>query len=156
MGKQTFVRDIVLVFGVAVVDRLTKMWALIVLASGDISCIPGITFSLSFNRGISFGLFHSTSPWIFGTVTFAIVLGLSLFVAYAFRTYKAYASGLPFLLVVIGGISNVVDRFLYGGVIDFIDLHIGTWHWPTFNIADGAIVCGIVWLIRRLMYHDIL
>jgi len=48
--------------------------------------------------------------------------------------------------VVAGALSNVFDRFWYTGVIDFIDIHYGGWHYPTFNIADVAIVCGIIWI----------
>ena len=50
-----------------------------------------------------------------------------------------YGSG----LIVGGAIGNVIDRFLHPGVVDFLDFHLAGWHWPAFNIADAAIVCGV-------------
>jgi signal peptidase II len=53
------------------------------------------------------------------------------------------------IMVLAGAISNVIDRAFYQGVIDFVHLHIGDWSWPIFNVADVAIVCGILWMIKE-------
>jgi signal peptidase II len=50
-------------------------------------------------------------------------------------------------LILSGAIGNVIDRILYGAVVDFIDIHYMTWHWPAFNIADSAITIGVILLI---------
>jgi len=50
-------------------------------------------------------------------------------------------------LVLSGAIGNVIDRILYGAVVDFVDLHYAGWHWPAFNIADSAITIGVILLI---------
>jgi signal peptidase II len=50
-------------------------------------------------------------------------------------------------LVLSGAIGNVIDRILYGAVVDFVDLHYSGWHWPAFNIADSAITIGVILLI---------
>ncbi len=50
-------------------------------------------------------------------------------------------------LVAGGALGNVIDRILYGAVVDFLDFHIGDWHWPAFNVADSAITVGVVLLI---------
>ena len=57
-----------------------------------------------------------------------------------------------FLLILSGALSNVLDRVVYHGVIDFIVVHYGNWYWPTFNIADVAIEFGAVWLIIQGLY----
>ena len=51
---------------------------------------------------------------------------------------------IPLAGIVAGGIGNVVDRVRFGSVVDFIDVHAGDWHWPTFNVADSAITVGIL------------
>ena len=50
-------------------------------------------------------------------------------------------------LIMSGAIGNLIDRLLYGYVIDFLDFYIAYWHWPAFNVADIAIVCGAGLLI---------
>ena len=49
--------------------------------------------------------------------------------------------------IIGGAIGNVIDRFAHGAVVDFIDLYIGDYHWPAFNMADSAITCGVVVLV---------
>ncbi len=93
------------------------------------------------NAGISFGLFnhfsHSNSIFIF--LNTIIVFGV--LIALLNSTNKVYSIGLSMLLG--GAISNLIDRFFYGSVYDFIDLHIYSWHWPIFNVADITIIVGV-------------
>lgn len=53
------------------------------------------------------------------------------------------------ILVFAGAISNLVDRVLYGAVLDFIELYVGRWSWPVFNVADSLIVCGVIGMLFR-------
>jgi len=75
---------------------------------------------------------------------------------FSFYIIGEYLSGVDIsaeLFVLVGGVSNVIDRFLYGGVIDFIDLYIGNYHWYTFNLADAYIVMGIIFIVLRSITH---
>ena len=62
---------------------------------------------------------------------------------FTFKKWQQHTSILAELAVLAGAISNIIDRYLYGGVVDFIHAHLGGWSWPIFNVADMAIVLGI-------------
>jgi len=101
---------------------------------------------LVYNRGVSFGLMASDLPW----KPFALA-GLSLAIVAALLWWlRDQQAALPRIgggLLVGGAIGNVIDRFLHPGVVDFLDFHVAGWHWPAFNVADAAIVCGVGLLV---------
>ncbi|MCB9492736.1 MAG: signal peptidase II [Epsilonproteobacteria bacterium] len=133
-----------------VCDRLTKMWALYSLADQAITIGPFLTFELEWNKGVSFGLFSQLSSH---TAYYALMTSIGLcclfFMYLACSNYKKQINVLSEVLVLAGALSNVVDRFTYGAVIDFIQIHAGTWYWPTFNVADACIVVGIFGILLR-------
>ncbi len=98
------------------------------------------------NRGISFGLFQgegSTGPWLISGFALILSAGLGIWLSRVKRRWPAAALG----LVIGGALGNVIDRLRLGWVIDFIDFHVTTWHWPAFNIADAAITVGVGMLL---------
>jgi signal peptidase II len=54
-------------------------------------------------------------------------------------------------LIVAGAIGNLVDRIRHGHVIDFVDVYVNEWHWPSFNVADSAISVSMAWIILRIV-----
>jgi signal peptidase II len=91
------------------------------------------------NKGISFGIFNGTSmPLVWVSLAAVVVVSLCLWAKDKRHCWLASA------IIVSGAIGNSVDRLIYGAVVDFLDFHISTCHWPAFNIADGAIVVGAV------------
>jgi signal peptidase II len=104
------------------------------------------------NRGMSFGLFSRTGPGVVGFTLVAalIVLGLVYWLRRVSHPLLAIAIG----LVIGGAIGNVIDRLRFGGVVDFLDFHIGSLHYPAFNLADSAISIGVVaMLLDGLLLH---
>ncbi|MDA0228967.1 MAG: signal peptidase II [Proteobacteria bacterium] len=94
------------------------------------------------NRGISFGLFRgegNTGVWLISAFALIICLCLGLWMSRVSRRWPAVALG----LIIGGALGNVIDRLRLGWVIDFIDFHVSTWHWPAFNMADAAITVGV-------------
>ena len=90
------------------------------------------------NRGVSFGMLgdSETSRWILIGLAFVIVAILVVWLIRAGSAVVVFA-----LVLVIGGaLSNVIDRVVFGAVVDFIDIHAFGWHWPAFNLADMSIV----------------
>lgn len=135
---------------VFITDRVTKYYA--VKQCVDPFIINTyLTCSLSFNRGVTWSLFHSPQAAIFYGVTFMITL-ITLGVAwYAYQRFMQGYTIIGELMIVAGSCSNIVDRFWFGGVVDFIELSYGDWHWPSFNVADICIVTGVFCMLY--FYH---
>ena len=97
------------------------------------------------NRGVSFGMLgdSETLRWILVGLAFVIVAILVVWLIRAGSAVVVFA-----LVLVIGGaLSNVIDRVVFGAVVDFIDIHAFGWHWPAFNLADMSIVAGTALLL---------
>ena len=98
------------------------------------------------NRGISFGLLQSEGGlgvWLISAFALIVAAGLGFWLYRPRRKWPALALG----LIIGGALGNVIDRLRLGWVIDFIDFHVNTWHWPAFNIADAAITVGVGMLL---------
>lgn len=98
---------------------------------------------LTCNRGMSFGLFNTgpgLSVPLFSIAAIAIVAILVWWLSRVQSELLATAIG----LIIGGAIGNVIDRVRFGGVIDFLYFHLGSWYWPAFNLADSAICIGVV------------
>jgi signal peptidase II len=112
---------------------------------------------LTYNRGMSFGMFNagpqggaSLNALLFSLVAAVIVAGLIYWLSRVTSPLLAVAIG----LIIGGAAGNVVDRIRVGAVVDFLDFHIGFWHWPAFNIADSAICVGVAaMLLDGLLLH---
>lgn len=97
------------------------------------------------NTGVAFGLFASHGDATGTLVLLALGLVAFVFVGYYFWLLPpSDRTGLWALALVLGGaVGNLLDRWVQGGVTDFLDFYVGTWHWHTFNVADSAISVGI-------------
>ncbi len=130
-------------------DQITKSLALEHLFNEPpIEVLPFFNLVLVFNSGAAFGFLNNAGGWqnVFFIVV-AVAVGVGIIVA-----LWRIGAGNPQLsvslsLILGGAIGNVIDRFRYGYVVDFIDIFYKHWHWPAFNIADAAITIGAVLLI---------
>lgn len=131
-----------------VADQASK-WLLqgLLLKQGTVEVIPGLfNLVMVWNTGISFGMLGGGGvlpPWVLSAVAVAICIALFFWLRAARSRWTAGAIG----LVIGGAIGNVVDRARWGAVFDFADFYIGRWHWPAFNVADAAIVIGVLMLL---------
>lgn len=136
--------------GVFLIDQSTKAWAIRRLRFGeDMPVIPGfLNFAYAENTGVAFSMLDdggSTGRW--GLSLVALIAG-TLVIYFFWRTPRSDDRILGALALLLAGIvGNVVDRIRLGFVIDFIDVQFGSWHYPTFNVADMAIVTGAGLLI---------
>jgi signal peptidase II len=136
-------------------DRLSKIWIdQHVPRGGFITVIPGV-FRLShvFNTGAAFSLFaESLSPALvrnaliaFSIVAILVVLAMIWRVGLGFS-----ATGIALALILGGAIGNLYDRIRFSYVVDFLEVKIVHYHWPDFNLADSAIVCGACLLLLEI------
>lgn len=140
---------LLLIGAVGAIDLATKSWALTLPAEG-VSLLPFADLRLSFNTGISFGLFATEEVLGYVVLTVVTLLVSVFFLSLAWRA----SSGLEragYGAIVGGAIANLIDRLPDGAITDFIDLHAGGWHFPTFNLADVAITTGAALLLASLV-----
>jgi len=125
-------------------DQFTKALVLAFLEPYQaVEWAPFLSCVLVFNTGISFGLFAGETAllrWVLIGLALAVSVLLTSWLYKEKRLRVASALG----LILGGAIGNVVDRIFRHAVVDFLDLHIGGWHWPAFNLADSAITVGVV------------
>lgn len=130
-----------------IADRLTKSWVAAHIPIGG--AIPVIDHILRIthwtNEGAAFSLFaNSASPntvrW--GLVAFTLLAAVVVFVALVYLGNRITLTTVALALILGGAIGNAHDRIAYGSVVDFIEVHIFSYHWPDFNLADSSIVTG--------------
>ena len=140
--------------GIYLTDQASKAWAIRRLRFRDITAIRGILdFSYAENPGIAFGQLQeggSFGRWFFVVLASAAAIAV-LF--YFFRTIRNDDRILGACALLLAGIvGNLTDRVRLGFVIDFIQMHAGQYHWPTFNLADASISCGALLLAYDLIF----
>lgn len=154
MKKRSFYFVFMIIF--LTFDQITKMFIFHGLdLFGSIAVIPGF-FNLVHvhNRGAIFGFFsHSDSSFIFILLTLASFFAMSLVVYYFFKTPLTEKPLLVSLsLILAGALGNLIDRVLRGYVIDFLDVYVKKWHWPSFNLADSFITVGALLLVYIFLF----
>ncbi|MCZ8187184.1 MAG: signal peptidase II [Beijerinckiaceae bacterium] len=116
--------------------RLTYPWPV----------LPFIDFTVVWNRGISYGLFQQDSEagrWFLAAFKIAAAIVLTLWLRKSANRLETTGIG----LIIGGAIGNAIDRILHGAVFDFVHFHVGEFSWYVFNIADAAIVFGVIFMV---------
>jgi signal peptidase II len=148
---------------IVLADQITKALVCKFLAdgSGGTLCASNETVHicdflnivLVTNKGISFGMLNNGAPWQLAIVYSGILL-TCLWLFFKYWQARSVTQAMAPALMLAGAAGNVLDRIVHGVVIDFIDFYIKScsiplvnitirdWHWPAFNVADAAVVCG--------------
>ena len=141
-------KKIIIVFSIFFLDRATKIYLLNLQESGtdiDFYIYSLLNFYLVWNTGIGFGLAAMESNIYYHVLTSIILIvniGLIFFLVKSKGIYTYLLA-----LIIGGSLGNLFDRIYYYAVPDFIDLHIGNYHWFIFNVADIFITVGIIGLV---------
>jgi signal peptidase II len=140
-------------------DRISKYLALTYLTPYEPLAIARyLNFTLAYNSGAAFSLFSNLHGWENILLTIVALIISIIIIVWLYRLpANARWMGVALCLILGGAQGNLYDRFVYGYVIDFIDIHIEHWHWPIFNIADSAVCLGamllfFLWLKNN--HHD--
>ena len=129
-------------------DRFSKIYILKLAeldSKVDIYLTPFLNFYLIWNKGIAFGLLSLNDEIVYNflTIIISIIIFIILIMLIRSRGFQRYS-----LLMVFGGsLGNLYDRIYFSAVPDFIDFHIGSFHWFIFNVADIFITIGVICLI---------
>jgi len=137
---------------ILLLDRLTKTWVTLhIPMGGAIPVIPRVLRITHWtNEGAAFSLFaDSASPnavrW--ALIGFSLLASLAFLIALVRLGNRISLITVALALIFAGALGNVHDRIAYGSVVDFIEVHIFSYHWPDFNIADSAVVTGACLLL---------
>ena len=130
-------------------DQVSKIFLDNYLVYGEpLNIFSGLSFQLIYNQGAAFGILSDQSGWqrwFLVLVSIGISLVLVFWIGKTVNTSKLECFSITFILA--GAIGNLLDRLIYGYVIDFIYVFYGDYSWPNFNIADSSITIGAVLLI---------
>lgn len=141
-----------IVFFVLLVDRITKLYAIANLKVPH-EVTSFLSGELVFNQGISWGMFNNGDGSNFLVVSMVVIFVTSILVYYAYTRIKLGYTIYGELLVIVGSISNILDRTLYNGVVDFISFHYSNYRFPYFNIADSCIVLGVCIMFIQMLHE---
>ena len=146
--NKIFLLNFFIVITIFLIDRSCKIYVINLyedINNQQIFLTSFLNIYLIWNKGIAFGLLSFKSPTIYNIITFLIVLIniLIIYILFKLDDVRKY-----FFLIILGGsLGNLFDRFVYNAVPDFIDFHIGDFHWFIFNPADIFISIGVTCLI---------
>lgn len=142
---------------VLVADQLTKVWVIQSFSLGEsIQLLPVFNFTYARNYGAAFSFLGDAGGWqrwLFTLIAVVVSVVLSVWLSKLQR--PQWKLSLALVLIIAGAIGNLIDRSLYGYVVDFLHVYYQDWHYPVFNIADCAITIGAALLIWDSFSPDV-
>ena len=136
-------------FAVVVLDQATKIAAQTWIdPAASIELAPMLDLVIAYNTGAAFSILSTAGGWQ-RWLFIGLAVAICAFIVHWLRDLPRGARRTPLALSLIlgGAVGNVIDRVRIGAVVDFIDFHVGDWHWPAFNVADSAICVGAALLV---------
>ena len=146
--RKNFIINLFLILVIFILDRISKIYVIYLdnkSLGSEIFSSKFLNIELFWNEGIAFGLFSFNEKYLYNILTFIILI---VILAIFFMIIKSDGFKKHSLLMILGGaIGNFFDRIFYKAVPDFIDFHVGDFHWFIFNIADVFITIGVIFMI---------
>lgn len=144
MIRRSVLSGLLIALGILVADQISKLYFLDLMQRNPAGIEVTSFFNLVmvWNTGVSFGLFSEDSAsrsWTLIAVSLAVMVWLGIWLWRNQSGLVAVALG----MIIGGAFGNVIDRYRFGAVFDFLDFHAFGYHWPAFNVADSAIVLGV-------------
>ena len=145
---KSFLINLLLIFIIFLFDRISKIYVIYLdnkLFGSEIFSSKFLNIYLIWNEGIAFGLFSFNEKIFYNILTIIILIIILIIFIMTIKSdgFKKFS-----LLMILGGaLGNVFDRLYYKAVPDFIDFHIGNFHWFIFNVADIFITLGVIFMI---------
>ncbi|QDX28884.1 signal peptidase II [Dickeya poaceiphila] len=134
---------------VLVVDLGSKQWVMTHFQLGEsLQLVPFFNFTYAHNYGAAFSFLADKGGWqrwLFAVIALVIVVALLAMMHRSSASQKL--NNIAYAMIIGGAIGNLADRLVHGYVIDFLDFYVDNWHYPTFNLADSAIVVGALLIV---------
>ena len=145
---KNFITNLLLILSIFLMDRFSKVYVIHQdknFSGSEIFSSEFLNINLIWNEGIAFGLFSFDDAKLYNILTFLILI---IILAIIFMIFKSTGLKKLALLMILGGaLGNFFDRIVYKAVPDFIDFHIGNFHWFIFNVSDIFITIGVILMI---------
>ena len=141
-------KKIIIILVIFLIDRATKLYLIDLQTAGtnvDFYILPFLNFYLVWNTGIGFGLLSLETNTFYHILTIIITIVNFVLIFFLLKAKGIYSY--LFAFIIGGSLGNLFDRVYYYAVPDFIDIHLGSFHWYIFNVADIFITVGIIGLI---------
>jgi len=148
ISKNIFLINLFFTVSIFIFDRLTKIYVVNLSTKNypnELFSSKYLDINLIWNEGIAFGLFSFDDKYFYNILTFliGIVIIIIIFMIRKSKNLKRFS-----LIMILGGaLGNFYDRVFYNAVPDFIDFHIGNYHWFIFNVSDIFITLGVIFMI---------
>ncbi len=134
-----------------ILDQVTKALVINFFNLYDsVVLLPIINLTFVVNYGFAFGLLNN--PSLNQILVSLVILAIIIYFLYLLIKTQDKVFQLTLTLILAGALGNFIDRIFRGFVIDFIDIYIGKYHWPAFNIADSCITLGFVVLMINILF----
>ena len=145
---KNFYINLFIIFLIFIIDRITKIYVIGVNGKNsyeDLYSSKFLNINLIWNEGIAFGLFSFSQNNLYNLLTLIISIIIIVILKMIINNYGIKKYGL--IMIFGGALGNLFDRIFYKAVPDFIDFHIGEFHWFVFNVADIFITIGVIIMI---------
>ena len=145
---KNFYINLFIIFSIFIIDRITKIYVIGVNGKNsyeDLYSSKFLNINLIWNEGIAFGLFSFNQNNLYNLLTLIISIIVIVILKMIINSYGIKKYGL--MMIFGGALGNLFDRIFYKAVPDFIDFHIGEFHWFVFNVADIFITIGVIIMI---------
>ena len=145
---KNFYTNLFIIFLIFIIDRITKIYVIGVNGKNsyeDLYSSKFLNINLIWNEGIAFGLFSFNQNNLYNLLTLIISIIVIVILKMIINSYGIKKYGL--MMIFGGALGNLFDRIFYKAVPDFIDFHIGEFHWFVFNVADIFITIGVIIMI---------
>ena len=146
--RKIFIINSLIFFSIFFLDRISKIYVIYLdkkFLGSEIFSSKFLNINLIWNEGIAFGLLNFEKNYFYNILTIFILFIITLIVYMIIKTHGFRKFS---LVIILGGaLGNVFDRIFYKAVPDFIDFHIGDFHWFIFNIADIFITLGVIFMV---------
>ena len=146
--RKVFITNSLLVFFIFLIDRLSKIYVIYLDKKSygtEIFSSRFLNIQLTWNEGIAFGLFSFNQNYLYNILSIVIFFVILIIFIWIIRSegLKRYS----LVLIFSGALGNFFDRIFYSAVPDFIDFHVGNFHWFIFNVSDIFITLGVISMI---------
>ena len=121
----------------------------------SIEWLPFFNINLAYNSGAAFSFLGGQSGWQMPFISIIVIVVVVILLVWLSKLQRReYLLCISLSLIIGGAIGNLIDRLRLSFVVDFLDFHVNTWHFATFNVADAAITVGAILLIIKFFYKN--